>query len=114
MPPAHWIGEPANWKGPSDPQVGFSYPFDLLTHCGIGTTRFGNRYWQATTPRPAPSRRPGAGGISTYDVYTAGTMTLLSDGLLRFVITDPQVVGDGESIDFTPLPATAPPPLPCY
>jgi hypothetical protein len=40
-------------------------------------------------------------------------MTLLGGDLLRFVITDPQVVGDGDSVDFTPLPVTAPPPLPC-
>lgn len=101
-----------HWKGPSDPQVGVSYPFDLLTHCGISTTHFSGRYWHAT-PRPEPSWRPGANGTYSYDGYTAGTMTLLSGDLLRFVITDPQVVGDGDSVDFMSLPATAPSPLPC-
>ncbi|HEY6424667.1 MAG TPA: hypothetical protein VIY28_15755 [Pseudonocardiaceae bacterium] len=40
-------------------------------------------------------------------------MTLLSGDLLRFVITDPQVVGDGDSVDFTPLPGAAHPSPPC-
>lgn len=96
--------------GPSDLQVGVSYPFDLLTHCGMSTTRFGGRYWHAMTPRAEPSWRPGAGGIYG---YTAGTMMMISSDLLRFVITDPQVVGDGDSVDFTPLPAASQPPLPC-
>jgi hypothetical protein len=69
--------------------------------------------WQATTPRPEPAWRPAPDGIVSYDGYTAGTMTLLDDNLLRFVITDPQVVGDRDSVDFMPLPAKAPPPLPC-
>jgi hypothetical protein len=107
------LEEPAHWMEPSDPQVGVSYPFDLLTHCGMSTTRFGGRYWQAMTPRAEPSRRSGRDGIVSYDGSTAGTMTLLSGDLLRFVITDPQVAGDGDRVDFTPQPATAAPPRPC-
>ncbi len=99
--------------GPVEPKVGVPYPFDLYTHCGIRSAQFGGRQWQAAAPRPEPARRPGADGTTQYTGYTAGTMTLLADGTLRFVITDPLAVGDGTSVVFMPLPAATKPPPPC-
>lgn len=99
--------------GPAGPQVGISYKFNLYTHCGISTARFSGRDWQATAPRPEPARRTGPDGSVHYSGYTAGTMTLVAHDLLRFVVTDPEAVGQGQSVDFTPLPVATQPPPPC-
>lgn len=102
---------PAGMTETTAPQLGVSYPFRLLTHCGIATTQFGAQYWQARHPEPEPSRRPRPDGIVTYDGYTSGSMTLVDPGLLRFVIDDPLSEADGETVEFVPL--TGPAPLPC-
>jgi hypothetical protein len=88
-----------------------SYPFRLLTHCGIETTRFVNQYWQAGHPEPEPSRLPGPDGIVTYDGHTSGSMMLVNPGLLRFLIDDPLSEADGRTVEFGPL--TGPAPAPC-
>lgn len=93
------------------PQLGISYTFRLLTHCGIATTWFGGQYWQARHPEPEPKRLPGPNGIVTYDGYPGGSMTLLASGLLRFVVDDPLSEAAGKAVEFGPL--TGPAPLPC-
>ena len=112
MQPDPEAGPPLNVEtGPTDPEVGVSYPFDLYTHCGIEFTTFGGLEWQALTPRPESDRIPGPDGLVTYTGYTAGSMTLVNEGLLRFRITDSGAVNNGETVDFAPLEnALAPPP----
>jgi hypothetical protein len=97
--------------GPPEPELGVAYPFDLLTHCGIGWTSFGGRDWHPVQPEPVPAPLPDPDGITTVDGYTTGTMTLVDEDLLRFTITEPYVEGRGRTIDFVPLPETAPRPL---
>jgi len=84
-------------------------PFSLLTHCGISSTTYAGRAWVAETPLPEPRGLADETGTRTNDGYTEGTMTLVSDDLLRFVVTDPLVEEAGLTVDF--VPATAPLPL---
>jgi hypothetical protein len=102
---------PAGSTETTTPQLGISYPFRLLTHCGVATTRFGDQYWQARHPEPEPSRLPGPDGVVTYDGHTSGSMTLVNSGLLRFLIDDPLSEADGKTVEFVPL--TGPAPAPC-
>lgn len=59
-----------------DPVIGVAYPFDLLTHCGIRSAKFGGHWWLAV----APTDQPHPGGHDT----TAGTMTLVGPDDARF------------------------------
>jgi hypothetical protein len=83
--------------------------FSLLTHCGISSTEYAGRAWVTETPLPEPRVRADVTGTVTQDGHTEGTMTLVSDDLLRFVVTDPLVEEAGLTVDF--VPATAPVPL---
>jgi len=73
-------------RGPARPSLGVAYPFDVLSHCGIDYTRFGNRIWQAQQGQPEPSPLPDTQGNTRYTGYTAGTMTLISPYTAHFVI----------------------------
>lgn len=83
--------------------------FSLLTHCGISNTEYDGRTWVAKTPLPEPRVRADVTGTVTHDGYTEGTMTLLDEDLLEFVVTDPLVEEVGLTVYF--VPATAPAPL---
>jgi hypothetical protein len=94
---------------PSSPSSGgtqAAVPFSLLTHCGISSTEYAGRWWVAVTPLPEPLLRADVTGIVTHDGHTDGTMTLVDDDLLRFVVTDPLVEEAGLTVDF--VPSTAP------
>ncbi len=79
-------------------------PFRLLTHCGISTTEYAGRWWAAVSPPPVPQFRPDATGTVTRDYYTDGTMTMVNDNLLEFVVTDPRVEEIGLTVEFVPAP----------
>jgi len=79
-------------------------PFSLLTHCGISSTEYAGRWWVAVSPPPVPQLRADVTGIVTNDGYTDGTMTLVNDNLLRFVVTDPLVEEVGLTVEFVPAP----------
>ena len=66
--------------------IGGTYPFDLYTHCGIEYAPFGGKTWKAITPRPEPRPKAGENGITIYNGYTAGTMTLVDTFTARFVV----------------------------
>lgn len=74
--------------GPANPARGVPFPFDLYSHCGIEFARLGGEVWRAARPIREPLALPDADGITTYTAYTAGTMTLVDDELLRFVIDE--------------------------
>lgn len=96
----------------SSPRVGETQAgvaFSLYTHCGISSTEYGGRTWVAETPLPEPRVRADATGIVTHDGYTEGTITLVDDDLLTFVVTDPLVEEVGLAVDF--VPAAVPVPL---
>jgi poly(3-hydroxybutyrate) depolymerase len=96
-------------SSPSGGGTGVGVAFSLLTHCGISSTEYAGRTWVAVTPLPEPRVGADVAGTVTQDGYTDGTMTLLEDDLLRFVVTDPLVEETGLTVDF--VPATAPVPL---
>jgi hypothetical protein len=96
-------------QGPADPQIGVAHPFDLFTHCGIEFARFGGQVWQAASPRPEPQAQPNASGDTAYTGYTAGTMTLVGTGVVRFVIDVRYAVADETVITFFPTTGAPPP-----
>lgn len=77
-------------------------PFSLLTHCGISSAEYAGRWWVAVSPPAVPRLRADVTGIVTNDGYTDGTMTLVNDNLLRFVVTDPLVDEVGLAVEFVP------------
>jgi hypothetical protein len=91
------------------PTTATGEPFSLYTHCGFSTAVYADQDWVAVavTPPPALADPPDATGLATYDGYTDGTMTLVSDSLLRFVVTDRTAADVGLTVDF--VPAAAPP-----
>lgn len=101
-----WTPNPtAPRSGPATAAIGIAYPFDLLTHCDIRYAHFDGRWWQTdhTVPEPKPKPDPES-GITSYNGYTAGFMTLVSADTARF--DDPGVV----TVTFHPMAGQ---PLPC-
>ena len=75
-PPAPTTSTAPSGGSVDAPVVGVAYPFDLLTHCGIRSAKFGGHWWLAV----APTDQPHPAGHNT----TAGTMTLISPDDARF------------------------------
>jgi hypothetical protein len=85
-------------------------PFSLVIHCGGREANFDGRDWVASTPLPVLT--PGkVSGLSTSIFDVEGTMARVGDDLLRFTVTDEDVVEKGQSVDF--VPAAAPPTSRC-
>jgi hypothetical protein len=61
-----------------------AYPFDMLSHCGIGWAHFGGRDWASAVVEPDPGAQPDARGITHYTGYTPGFMTLVDQNTVRF------------------------------
>jgi hypothetical protein len=89
-------------SSPSGGETQAAVPFSLLTHCGISSTEYAGRWWVAVTPPPVPQLRADVSGIVTNDGHTDGTMSLVNDNLLRFVVTDPLVEEAGLTVEFVP------------
>ena len=96
-------------SSPRGVETQMAEPFRLPTHCGISTTEYAGRWWAPVSPPPVPQFRPDPTGTVTRDFSTDGTMTLVNDNLLRFVVTDPRVEEVGLTVEF--VPAAVPPPL---
>jgi hypothetical protein len=71
-------------------EIGRTYSFDLLTHCGIEWAYFNGHYWVPRTKVAAPSR---------WNPIERGKMTLTDSGKAHFEGTAPGTV------DFVPAPA---------
>jgi hypothetical protein len=52
-----------------------SFPFDLLTHCGVDEAKIGDAYFEAEQPIAGPAASAPSGWDNPYQ---RGTMTLLS------------------------------------
>jgi hypothetical protein len=85
-------------------------PFSLVIHCGGREANFDGRDWVASTPLPVLTPVE-VSGISTSIFDVDGTMARVGDDLLRFTVTDEDVVEKGQSVDF--VPAAAPPTSRC-
>lgn len=57
------------------PSAARSFPFDLLTHCGVDEAKIGDTYFEAEEPLAGPAASAPAGWDNPYQ---RGTMTLLS------------------------------------
>ena len=66
--------------GPASPSTGVSYPYDLMTHCGVRYAYFNGHWWEADSP----SQQDPAKGSNPYTGYIAETMTLVSQTTARF------------------------------
>jgi hypothetical protein len=66
--------------GPASPSAGVSYPYDLMTHCGVRYAYFAGRWWEADSP----SQDDPAKASNPYTGYVVGTMTLTSETSARF------------------------------
>jgi hypothetical protein len=86
--------------GPASPTAGVSYPYDLMTHCGVRYAYFAAHWWEADSPRQDD---PAKGG-NPYTGYVVGTMTLTSQTTARFDLPH------GFTATFHPLDAQ---PQPC-
>ena len=76
-------------------EVGVSYPFNLLTHCGIEWAYFGGRYWVPEPKAEAPS---------DWASIEAGTMVLERAGVAIFE------ANEGGGARFVPARASYRPP----
>jgi len=86
--------------GPVSPSPGVSYPYDLMTHCGVRYAYFDGRWWEADSP----AQDDPAKGSNPYTGYVVGTMTLTSQTTARFDLPH------GFTAAFHPLDAQ---PQPC-
>lgn len=66
--------------GPISPSARVSYPYDLMTHCGVRYAYFDGRWWEADSP----SQDDPAKGSNPYTGYVVGAMTLMSQMMARF------------------------------
>lgn len=66
--------------GPASPSPGVSYPYDLMTHCGVRYAYFSGHWWEADSP----TQEDPAKGHNPYTGYITGTMTLTSQTTARF------------------------------
>ena len=68
-------GTPATATPVPSPPAAESFPFSLLTHCGVDEARIRGTYFEAQTPIAGPAASAPAGWDNPYQT---GTMTLLS------------------------------------
>lgn len=72
-----------------------TYPYRLLTHCGIRWAYFNGRWWEASPPLVVGGGSPPLGWGNPFDT---GTMELVNEGLARFTSHA------GKTAEFKPLP----------
>lgn len=87
-----------------DAEIGRPYRFNLYTHCGISTTWFDGRWWNADPPQSDGNANPPPGWGNPYQ---EGVIVLAAEDRLEFT-------GDqGQRADFSPRPAEQGAPPPC-
>jgi hypothetical protein len=87
-----------------DARVGHPYRFNLYTHCGIETTWFDGRWWNAEPPQSDGNGNPPPGWGNPHQ---PGVVVLVTEDTLRFT-------GDeGQRADFVPRPQDQGSPPPC-
>lgn len=87
-------------QGPKVAEVGRTYPYDLFTQCGIEFTTFGGSVWVTDPPLVEPLPRADEKGYTTYNGYTAGTMTLVDATAARFVADTRYIEATDLVVDF--------------
>ncbi|MCB5169997.1 hypothetical protein LG634_34995 [Streptomyces bambusae] len=70
--------------GPAVPKPGTWYPYDLYTHCGIGTLTFGGKYWELRQMRTDIDAEVAGPRVEWGDLYTPGYIQLESAEMVVF------------------------------
>ncbi|MGG8405684.1 hypothetical protein ACM614_03355, partial [Streptomyces sp. 12297] len=70
--------------GPAAPKPGTWYPYDLYTHCGIGTLTFAGKYWGLRQMRTDLEAEVAGPRIEWSDGYTPGYIVLESEKVVVF------------------------------
>jgi hypothetical protein len=84
-PPARSVDPEHFQLGPSHPEVGVRYPFDLTVHCGIRYAEFAGRSWKTAQDVKVPSPTPNPNtGVTTVTPVLPGYMTLVGADTARF------------------------------
>lgn len=87
-----------------DAQIGRPYRVNLYTHCGIETTWFDGRWWNADPPQSDGNGNPPPGWGNPHQ---PGVIVLVTEDRLSFT-------GDeGQGAEFVPRPADQGAPPPC-
>jgi len=100
---------PASSSSAQPTPVPAGKPFQLYTHCGIEFTQYAGHEWKATTPMADPQRLPDKNGITAYTGFISGRMAQIDKQTLKFVVTDPTVAINGQTIVFHRTTTTSPP-----
>lgn len=86
-------------------------PFDLLIHCGVKYLEYETKEYKAARPQDAPVRLPAPGASTVTETgYAHGYLQVINRHTIKFVVADPTVSIDGQTITFT---STSDTPLPC-
>ncbi len=84
------------------PTGGEAIAFHLYTHCGLRFAGFAGRTWMAVGTPAVPTPEPNGAGVTTYDGYTTGTMTLVGPDELRFDVDETTESGPTKVVIFHP------------
>ncbi|RLK60887.1 hypothetical protein CLV68_1401 [Actinokineospora cianjurensis] len=109
-PDPHSISNASSAHGAPVPfvQIGESFPYRLLTHCGIKYATFAGQNWVAEHTWPDPERLPGPDGKVTNDGYITGRVVLLDDRTLRFKVDQATIAGKPTEVIFHPTDVEIP------
>ena len=89
------------------PPVGLSGPMTVSAHCGIRYADFAGKTWE-TTPLPTPDPVPDSNGLMHSVNVVNGQATVTAPGVLTFVVIDPTVTINAQTIIFHNTTATPP------
>jgi hypothetical protein len=70
--------------GPADPKPGVWYPYDLYTHCGIGTLTFAGKYWGLRQMRTDMESGVAGPRVEWSGDYTPGYIQLEAEKVAVF------------------------------
>ncbi|BBC34141.1 hypothetical protein SGFS_054350 [Streptomyces graminofaciens] len=81
--PARTVAKDKWQEGPAEPKQHKPYPYDIYTHCGIKSVRFGGRWWVLDSVIPGPEQVKGE-PPSQDSQKLAGYMTLIGPDTANF------------------------------
>lgn len=77
-------------------------PFDLLIHCGVQYLEYENKEYKAVRPQDSPARLPAPGASTATETgYAHGYLHVINSHTVTFVVADPTVSINGQTITFT-------------
>ncbi|GAA3018452.1 hypothetical protein [Actinokineospora globicatena] len=89
-------------------QIGESFPYRLMSHCGIKYATFAGQNWVAEQTWPDPERVPDFDGKVVNDGFVSGRVVLLDDRTLRFKVDPATIAGKPTEVIFHPTDVEIP------